>query len=331
MNTTIFKWQTIAMLAAGISMSVGSTAWGQNLYQTHTDGTIWQYTGTPCSGRSCSGWVELDDNPELKMIAVGGGALYELHQNGSIWGYVGPACTGNSCPGWVELDNNPNATAIGVGGSLLYEEHTDSSLWEYTGTPCSGGICPGWIELIDNWPQSCCEAFIGGANLLFAQWIDGSLFQYTRNSLVQITGAAGVREFTVGAGGLYIIMDPGIYQYTGTPYMFQLIDYQSPTKYIAAGGSLYQQHDDLSIWQYTGKPCNLAAVCPGWRKIDDNKTVQWIVAGSSTVYEQRSSTRVPKSIWQYTGTPCKKKVCSGWVKLDENPNTKSIVADGTMF
>jgi len=34
----------------------------------HHDGTIWRYTGTPCSGASCPGWWQLDNNPATKAI-----------------------------------------------------------------------------------------------------------------------------------------------------------------------------------------------------------------------------------------------------------------------
>src|ERR1022692_4275638 len=79
MTTKISQWQRIAMLAAGISTSLVSMAWGQNLYQTHSDGSIWVSTGTPCNTVSCPGWLELDNNPNMNMIAAGGGALYQLH------------------------------------------------------------------------------------------------------------------------------------------------------------------------------------------------------------------------------------------------------------
>src|SRR5271166_7209968 len=82
MTTKIWQWQRIALLAAGISTSMVSMAWSQELYQTHSDGSIWQYTGVPCGRSSCPGWIELDNNPILKMIAAGGGALYELHNDG---------------------------------------------------------------------------------------------------------------------------------------------------------------------------------------------------------------------------------------------------------
>src|ERR1035438_10838148 len=96
MTTKISQWQRIALLAAGISASMVSVAWGgTGLYQLHTDGSIWQYTGVPCNGTVCSGWVELDNNPSANMIAAGGGQLYQLHNDGSVWQYTGPTCSGN--------------------------------------------------------------------------------------------------------------------------------------------------------------------------------------------------------------------------------------------
>jgi hypothetical protein len=116
MTTRISQWQRIAMLAAGIATSMVSMAWGQELYQTHPMDRSGSTRGHPAAGGSCPGWIELDNNPNMSMIAAGGGALFEMHIDGSIWWYIGPACSGGSCPGWVELDNNPLAIAIGVGG-----------------------------------------------------------------------------------------------------------------------------------------------------------------------------------------------------------------------
>jgi hypothetical protein len=64
-NTKISQWQRIALLAAGLSTSMVSMAWGKapGLYQQHADGSIWQSTGEACQGSSCPGWVELDNNP----------------------------------------------------------------------------------------------------------------------------------------------------------------------------------------------------------------------------------------------------------------------------
>src|ERR1035441_1379996 len=108
-NTKVSQWQRIALLAAGLSTSMVSMAWGKapGLYQQHADGSIWQSTGEACQGSSCPGWVELDNNPLTSVIAAAAGRLYQLHTDGTIWSYVGPPCSGSSCPGWQELDDNP--------------------------------------------------------------------------------------------------------------------------------------------------------------------------------------------------------------------------------
>jgi hypothetical protein len=57
---------------------VAIAAGESNLYQLHNDGTIWRYTGQPCSGIYCDGWQKLDNNPKTKMIKAGT-ELYQLH------------------------------------------------------------------------------------------------------------------------------------------------------------------------------------------------------------------------------------------------------------
>jgi hypothetical protein len=61
-----------------------SVAWGGTgaLYELHSSGEIWKYTGTPCNGNVCSGWQELDNNPDTIQIVAGGGQLFELHYDG---------------------------------------------------------------------------------------------------------------------------------------------------------------------------------------------------------------------------------------------------------
>jgi hypothetical protein len=43
-----------------------------HLYQRHGNGRIWRYVGPPCTGESCPGWRELDNNPKTVRIAAGG-------------------------------------------------------------------------------------------------------------------------------------------------------------------------------------------------------------------------------------------------------------------
>jgi hypothetical protein len=337
------------MLAAGISTSVLSTAWGQQLYQTHSDGSIWQYTGTPCKGASCPGWIELDNNPNLSMIAAGGGALFEMHKDGSIWRYTGPACSGGFCPGWAELDNNPAAVAIGVGDNGVgYEVHgDDGSLWVSTGEPCAGGYCPGWVELqtnafggnSDGYPHYCTNGpILVWQNLVGEFDVSGnlSLFGGTIDSWTGIDPSA--EYCAVTANSLYEVESGGaIRQYTGSPitYDWLTIDQNVLTEGIAAGGAgVYQQRlvertGYYTTWQYTGTPC-IGTKCPGWVKIDNHPYTGMPAVGSNSVYQLRMPPG-KVTIWQYTGTPCKANVCSGWVQLDDNPTTTSIVAGPVTF
>ena len=329
------------MLATGISTSMVSMAWGQNLYQTRSDGSIWEYTGIPCKNAfSCPGWLELDNNPNLSMIAAGGGALYEMHQDGSIWWYIGPACSGGSCRGWVELDNNPYALAIGAGANgIPYEVHTDGSLWEWNGVICIGGFCPGWTELSGSYLLGWCGADFGAnADVLVRQ-------DLCEDDLYLFGGAFNTWEYTffsanfvVGANDMYLWLynNNSICQYTtNPPTAVQLSGEDIPLRSIAAGGGLYQQRTDSSIWQYTGTPCN-GTTCPGWVEIDNHTdslgpVAGANVAGSNTVYQIRQTPAGDNSIWKYTGTPCSGNVCSGWVQLDANPKTMFIVAGPVTF
>jgi hypothetical protein len=343
MTTKISQWRRIALLAAGISTSMVSMAWGQQLYQTHSDGSIWEYSGTPCNGGSCPGWLELDNNPNLSMVATGGGFLYELHKSGSIWWYVGPTCGNGSCPGWVELDNNPSAVAIGTAANgMLFEVHSDGSLWEWNGVICNGGFCPGWKEL-SNEPAGAAAQYGANASQLYWQY-QGALGQeegvYDNITLfggkfdTWETTALIFQFFAVGPTYLYGSQGGLLYQYLGPTTGWIFLD-NADTLNLAAGGGLYQQRKDnegnTAMWEYTGTPCNyLANVCPGWAKIDDNPTSGPPVAGADTVYQIRTPAPGQASIWQYTGTPCT-DVCSGWIQLDNNGKTKSIVAGPVSF
>jgi hypothetical protein len=350
MTTKISQWQRIAMLAAGISTSTVSMAWGQNLYQTHSDGSIWVYTGTPCTHVSCPGWIELDNNPNMSMIAAGGGALYEMHKDGSIWWYLGPACSGGSCPGWVEIDDNPLALAIGAGGNgYPYEVHQDGSLWEFNGTVCNGSSCPGWTELQSNTVLGAAYYGANGPNVVWQTvptectgiGISLSLFAGTPNNWAFLD--QNDVTFAVGATALYEMTSNGeVRQYNQSPitYEWLTLDNNPRVDFIVAGGSgLYELRANstarYSTWEYTGTPCN-GTTCPGWVHIDNHTSLVSLVAGadvagSKTVYQMRNPSAGGVSILQYNGTPCSGNVCSGWVQLDDNPNTTSIVAGPVPF
>ena len=61
------------------------------LYQLQTGGKILRYTGTPCSGGTCTGWQLLDQNPAIFMIAASTNGLFKLHSDGKVYRYTGIA------------------------------------------------------------------------------------------------------------------------------------------------------------------------------------------------------------------------------------------------
>jgi hypothetical protein len=131
-----------------------------NLYQRHSNGFIWRYTGTPLSG-----WELLDNNPASTEIVGAGGNLYQLHNNGLIWRY-----TGTPLSGWELLDNNPATVQIAAGGSNLYQIHDNGNIWKYTGPPLTG-----WRQL-DNNPASV--TIVAADNNLYQMHNNGLVYRY---------------------------------------------------------------------------------------------------------------------------------------------------------
>jgi hypothetical protein len=123
------------------------------VFQRHSDGSIWVSTGTSCqSATVCAGWQELDNNPATTSISAGAGTVYQLHKDGSIWQSTGQPCTSaTACAGWTELDGNPGTVAIAAGLLTVYQLHKDGSVWRSTGTACTSATsCPGWTKLDGN-------------------------------------------------------------------------------------------------------------------------------------------------------------------------------------
>jgi hypothetical protein len=144
------------------------------LYQLRFDGSIWEYTGTPCSGLSCPGWVPIDRNPGSASISAYN-ALYQVHTDGSIWKFTGTRCTGSWCPGWQLLNDDFNTKMIAVYGDQLVQLRNDGSIWKYTGTPCGNSSCPSW-ENVDNDPNT--QAIAVNSTTTLKLRFDGSLWQY---------------------------------------------------------------------------------------------------------------------------------------------------------
>jgi hypothetical protein len=301
------------------------------------DGTIWRYTGTPCSGNSCPGWQALDNNPKTVNIVAADSSLYQLHNDGMIWRYTGTPCSGGSCPGWQRLDNNPKTIAIVAAGTALYQLHNDGMIWRYTGTPCSGNSCPGWQRLDNN---SKAKAIVAADSSLYQLHNDGMIWRYTGTPCSGNSCPGWQRldnnpkTIAIVAAGtaLYQLHNDGmIWRYTGTPCSgnscpgWQQLDNNPKAKAIvAAASSLYQLHNDGMIWRYTGTPCS-GNSCPGWQRLDNNPKTVGITAGGNALYQLHND----GMIWRYTGTPCSGNSCPGWQLFDNNPKTKEIDAAGT--
>jgi hypothetical protein len=108
-------WEQVGNNQNGKIGNIGITTQitaGGNLYQAQNNGSIWQYTGVPCSttidGTNCWGWTQIDNNPQMAYIVAGPTTVYEVHNTGSIWQYTGTPCNTYTgvCSGWTMLDDN---------------------------------------------------------------------------------------------------------------------------------------------------------------------------------------------------------------------------------
>jgi hypothetical protein len=69
---------------------------------------------------------------------------------------------------------------------------------------------------------------------------------------------------------------------------------------IAAGDSLYQLHNDGTLWLYTGTPLS------GWQMLDNNPATTEIKASGENLYQKHGD----GTIWSYTGRPSPAGRCS---------------------
>jgi hypothetical protein len=296
--------------------------------ESNPPGSIWKYTGTPCSGASCPGWQEFDDNNQSVRIAATGSSLYQMWNNGDIWKYTGTPCSGGGCPGWTQIDFNPDSLEIAAGGNNLYqlqntgklylytggtswqllddnstittvsassdgvfELHSNGNIWQYTGPACDGESCPGWRQLDDN-PKAVAIA-TGGTNL-YQLHNDGTVWKYT-GPACSPNGCPG----------------------------WQLLNNDKNALTIVAGGNnLYQLDTTGTIWKYTGTPCK-GSSCTGWKELDNNPAALDIAADEDNNLYELHKTGL---IWHYTGPACSAGSCPGWKKLDDNSWTGRIAA-----
>jgi len=334
----IAAW-TSATAPAGLPAVTGLSVFSASLFVGGQGATIWSYTGTPCSGNSCPGWQQLDNNPATVAIAGGGSKLYQLHNTGKIWVSTGAGCSLDSCPGWQMLDDNTAAVQIAADSSDLYEFHNTGKIWRYTGAPCSGTSCPGWQMLDDN---TAAVQIAADSGALYEFHNTGKIWRYTGTAcsgtscpgwqmLDDNTAAVAI---AAGGGQLYQLHNDGsIWRYTGTACSgtscpgWQKLDDNTAAVAIAAGNELYQLHVDGSIWRYTGTPCS-GTSCPGWQMLDSNIKAVAIAAAGDQLYEVHND----GMIWRYTGTPCASATsCPGWQMLDDNALNGMIAAADNLY
>ncbi|KAF5598331.1 beta-glucosidase [Fusarium pseudocircinatum] len=266
-STTTPGWQLLDNNAAAISI----VADGSDLYQLHSSGFIWFYTGTPITG-----WRLLGNKASTTKIDASKGNLYQLRNTGDIFRYTGTPVTG-----WQLVDNNPAALDIVASGNDLYQLHESGFVYKYTGTPITG-----WQQLSNS--KNTFRIAASGGNL-YRLDNDGTIWKYNG---VPLTGwdklrssGSGIKDIVARNADLYELDNDGnIWQYTGVPITgWRQLDNNFRTIQIAAGaGGFYQLHNWGAIWLYTGTPFT------GWKLLDANATSTYITAGDS-LYQLRTT------------------------------------------
>jgi hypothetical protein len=293
--------------------------------ESNPPGSIWQYTGTPCTGASCPGWQQLDNNNESVRIAATGSNLYQLWNNGDVWQYTGTPCTNGSCGGWNQIEAGIDTVEIVAGGNHLYQyAAATGSVLEQVGS--------SWELLDQNTNIVTLAAASGG---LYELRNTGNIWQFTGGSC---SGSACWQEIgdnsktmmiATALSSLYQLRTDGtVWQYTGTPCSGsvctgwqQLNNNPNALSITAAGSNLYELDNTGTIWKYTGTACSGGA-CTGWQMLDNNPAAMQLAADGNNLYELHNG----GEIWKYTGTPCTGGTCAGWQMLDNNPEAGRIAS-----
>jgi hypothetical protein len=109
------------------------------LYQTHTDGTVWQLTGV-CY--HC--WTLIDNNSAIQIVTAA--HLYERRSNDTVWRYNG--CGNSTC--WTEIDSNSTIFDIEVAtNGVLYERRAVFSGGNFVNSSVLKGIGPFNFQALD--------------------------------------------------------------------------------------------------------------------------------------------------------------------------------------
>ncbi|MFZ3493300.1 matrixin family metalloprotease [Streptomyces sp. 5.8] len=213
-------------------------ATGSRLYQRHSTGAIFEYTGTPF------GWVALDANPATVQIVADGDELYQLHQtSGAIFRY-----TGTPLIGWQQLNANPATAQLTASGGNLYQRHNTGAVFRYTGTPMTG-----W-QLLDNNPFTV--QIVADGNQLYQRHSTGAIFRYTGTPLTgwELLAFAGSGATRIDAGGgvmyQFRLADGQILRHLGGT-SWETVDTDLRTLEISvSAGNVYQLLDTGEMFRY---------------------------------------------------------------------------------
>jgi hypothetical protein len=276
-------WQELDDNPATVSLAAGAqyTFVKPSLYQLHSTGAVWRYTGTPMVG-----WELLDTNPATVELATDGVTLYQRHGgSGRIWRY-----TGTPIIGWEHVGGSTMTRSIvatrGSQQGWLYELHGDGKIWRYRST---NAPLQGW-ELLDRNSRTVAIA-ADGDDLYQLHKETGAIWVYTGTPFfewVQLGGAPQTKQILASGGQLYQLYNDGvIWRYTGTPMTGweQLGNNRSTTAIAHDGANLYRLHSDRSIWRYTEVPST------GWKRIDDDPNTRAVVGAGRQLFQLISRPR----------------------------------------
>jgi hypothetical protein len=185
------------------------------LYQTHTDGTVWQLTEV-CY--HC--WTLIDNTNAIQIVA--GGGLYERRSGDTIWRYNG--CGNSTC--WTEIDSNPTIFDIEVGtNGVLYERRNVFSGGNLVGASVLKGIGPFNFQTLDT--TDLTDAITASTRLYQVDEIDNA--NNSPQSILLYTGGNPAWEnLGTAATTAFGRLEPG----TGSD-------------------ALYEMHGDNSLWKFT--------------------------------------------------------------------------------
>jgi hypothetical protein len=248
----------------------------KELYQRRTDGSLWRFTGEPCTESSCDGWtleaIGVNHltfvNGELLVMVTPSSPYYWYHNHGDAM-YCAP-------PGFlpyvtdVNIDQNYEDYFYGQAGCVVQTTVLGSDPLILTHTGAIFFLTYQWEPWYHGQPQY--------------RMIDNN------GATVQITSAGN------DSLGVYQLHSDGsIWQWNGEDFCGPLWNYEQTcpgwrmvdnkpgtVRIVSVWGALYKIATD-GLWRYTGTPCT-GTVCPGWEQLTSANGLSRIAADGDRLY-----------------------------------------------